>query len=403
MTEITLPARTVAEGPPLGVAAAELSLALGGFALGTGEFASMGLLPDVARDIQVSIPIAGHMISAYALGVVIGAPILAATFARTPRRAMLIGLMIVFALGNLASAAAFDYGSVVAARFIAGLPHGAYFGIASLVAASLVPPNKRAQAVARMMLGLSVANVLGVPFATWIGQIAGWRAAFIVVAALGLTTAALCRLCFRPMPAAAGASPLTELGALRRPQVWLTLGIAAIGFGGMFAVYSYITPTLTNVTGMAETSVPVELAVVGLGMVAGSLFGGWLADQGIMRAIGLMLLLDMATLALFWVTPHSAAAVTINLFMVGFAGLAIGPALQTRLMDVAADAQTLAAALNHSAFNMANALGAWLGGLSIAAGHGWTSTGPIGAVLALAGLAVFLGARALERRRPTPG
>jgi DHA1 family inner membrane transport protein len=338
------------------------------------------------------------MISAYALGVVIGAPIIAASFARAPRRAMLIGLMIVFALGNLASAAAFDYRSVVAARFIAGLPHGAYFGIASLVAASLVPPNKRAQAVARMMLGLSVANVLGVPFATWVGQLAGWRAAFGVVAALGLTTAVLCRLSLWPMPAAAGASPLTELGALRRPQVWLTLGIAAIGFGGMFAVYSYITPTLTNVTGMAESSVPIELAVVGLGMVAGSLFGGWLADKGIMRAIGLMLGLDMATLALFWISPHSEVAVTINLFMVGFAGLAIGPALQTRLMDVAADAQTLAAALNHSAFNAANALGAWLGGVSIAAGFGWTSTGPIGAVLAAAGFGVYLTSRALERR-----
>jgi DHA1 family inner membrane transport protein len=313
---------------------------------------------------------------------------------------MLIGLMIVFALGNLASAAAFDYRSVVAARFIAGLPHGAYFGIASLVAASLVPPNKRAQAVARMMLGLSVANVLGVPFATWVGQLAGWRAAFGVVAALGLTTALLCRLCFWPMPAAAGASPLTELGALRRPQVWLTLGIAAIGFGGMFAVYSYITPTLTNVTGMAESSVPIELAVVGLGMVAGSLFGGWLADKGIMRAIGLMLGLDMVTLALFWISPHSEIAVTLNLFMVGFAGLAIGPALQTRLMDVAADAQTLAAALNHSAFNAANALGAWLGGVSIAAGFGWTSTGPIGAVLAAAGFGVYLVSRTLERRSP---
>lgn len=402
MSEIVLPGRPAATLPPRGVAMAELSLALGGFALGTGEFASMGLLPDVARDIQVSIPVAGHMISAYALGVVVGAPIIAASFARAPRRAMLIGLMIVFALGNLASAAAFDYRSVVAARFVAGLPHGAYFGIASLVAASLVPPNRRAQAVARMMLGLSVANVLGVPFATWVGQLAGWRAAFGVVAALGLTTAVLCRLSLWPMPAAAGASPLTELGALRRPQVWLTLGIAAIGFGGMFAVYSYITPTLTNVTGMAESSVPIELAVVGLGMVAGSLFGGWLADKGIMRAIGLMLGLDMATLAFFWISPHSEIAVTINLFMVGFAGLAIGPALQTRLMDVAADAQALAAALNHSAFNAANALGAWLGGVSIAAGLGWTSTGPIGAALAAAGFGVYLTSRTLERRSRAP-
>ncbi len=383
---------------PFGVAAAELSLAIGGFALGTGEFASMGLLPDVARDIGISIPIAGHMISAYALGVVIGAPVLAATFARAPRRAMLIGLMIVFALGNLASAAAFDYGSIVTARFLAGLPHGAYFGIASLVAASLVPPNKRAQAVARMMLGLSTANVLGVPFATWIGQIAGWRAAFGVVAALGVLTALLCRLSLRPMPAMEGASPLRELSALGRPQVWLTLGIAAIGFGGVFAVYSYITPLLTNVTGTSEAAVPVLLAVIGTGMIAGSLFGGWLADQGIMRAVGRLLVLNMVTLGLFAVSAHNLAAVTVNMFMMGFAGLAIGPALQTRLMDVAADAQALAAALNHSAFNAANALGAWLGGVSIAAGFGWTSTGPIGALLAAAGFLVFLLARFTDRR-----
>ncbi len=365
MSEIVLPSRPAGTVPPLGVTMAELALALGGFALGTGEFASMGLLPDVARDIQVSIPIAGHMISAYALGVVVGAPILAAAFARAPRRAMLIGLMIVFALGNLASAAAFDYRSVVAARFIAGLPHGAYFGIASLslVAASLVPPNKRAQAVGRMMLGLSVANVLGVPFATWVGQLAGWRAAFGVVAALGLATAALCRLCLLPMPAAEGASPLKELAGFRRPQLWLTLGIAAIGFGGMFAIYSYITPTLTIVTGMQESSVPLELSVVGVGMVCGSLFGGWLADKGIMRAVALMLMLDALVLAAFWVTAHSVIAVTINMFMIGFAGLAIGPALQTRLMDVAADAQALAAALNHSALQYGERAGRLAGRL----------------------------------------
>jgi DHA1 family inner membrane transport protein len=379
-----------AESLPFGATTAELSLAVGGFALGTGEFASMGLLPNVARDIGISIPVAGHMISAYALGVVIGAPVIAAIFARMSRRAMLVGLMLVFALGNLASAAAFDYGSIVTARFLAGLPHGAYFGIASLVAASLVPPNRRAQAVARMMLGLSTANVLGVPFATWIGQIAGWRAAFGVVAALGLLTALLCRLSLRPMPAPEGASPLTELGALRRPQVWLTLGIAAIGFGGLFAVYSYITPMLTNVTGTTEGAVPIVLAVIGTGMIAGSLFGGWLADQGVMRAVGRMLILNMIVLGLLALTARSLPAVTLNLFMMGFAGLGIGPAQ---------DAQALAASLNHSAFNTANALGAWLGGASIAAGFGWTSTGPIGALLAGAGFLVFLLARYTDKRQ----
>ncbi len=387
--------------PPHGVAAAEFALALGGFALGTGEFASMGLLPNVAHDIHVSIPVAGHMISAYALGVVIGAPLIAAAFARVGRRTMLVGLMVLFAIANLGCAVASSYGFVVTARFVAGLPHGAYFGIASLVAASLVPPNKRAQAVAKMMLGLSIANVIGVPFATWVGQIAGWRAAFVVVAALGLATALLARLCLDRMPAAEGASPMTELGALGRLQVWLTLGIAAIGFGGIFAVYSYITPTLMFVTGTSEATVPIMLSVIGLGMVAGSLFGGWFADRGLMRAIGIIMALNIVTLALFALSAHNLVAATINLFMIGFAGLALGPALQTRLMDVAADAQTLAAALNHSAFNMANALGAWLGGAAIAAGLGWTSTGPIGALLAAAGVAIFLVSRAIDARRTT--
>ncbi|MDB5819801.1 MAG: transporter, partial [Rhizobacter sp.] len=376
------------QAPPHGVHMAELALAVGGFALGTGEFASMGLLPNVARDIQVSVPQAGHMISAYALGVVIGAPVISAIFARVPRRLMLVGLMLVFLLGNLATALSTNYVSVVTGRFLAGLPHGAYFGIAALVAASLVPAHKRAQAVGRMMLGLSVANVIGVPFATWIGQGLGWRAAFAVVGALGLLTAVLVRLCLRPMPAAAGASARRELGALLKPQVWMTLGIASIGFGGMFAIYSYITPTLTQVTGTTEATVPLLLAIIGAGMVVGSLFGGWLADKGVMRAIGWLLLANVIVQGLFSWTAHSLPLVAVNLFLIGLVGLAIGPALQTRLMDVAADAQTLAAALNHSAFNLANALGAWLGGLAIAAGLGWTSTGLIGAALSAAGLVV---------------
>ncbi|WP_200932559.1 MFS transporter [Sphingomonas sp. Leaf412] len=375
--------------PPHGTLLAELALALGGFALGTGEFASMGLLPNVARDVHVTVPIAGHMISAYALGVVIGAPLLAAVFARAGRRAMLIGLMVFFALANMLCALAPSYGLVVAARFLAGLPHGAYFGIASLVAASLVPPDKRAQAVGRMMLGLSCANIVGVPFATSVGQAAGWRAAFVVVAGIGLATAILCRFALKPIPAPDDASPLTELGALKRGQVWLTLAIAAIGFGGVFAVYSYITPMLTQVTGITEAHVPLVLSVIGIGMVAGSLFGGWLADRGVMRAIWITLALNVVTLGLVAITAHSIAAVMINMFFVGFAALSMGPPLQTRLMDIAADAQALAASLNHSAFNTANALGAWLGGAAIASGLGWTSTGPIGALLALAGLAIW--------------
>jgi DHA1 family inner membrane transport protein len=393
------PAVDRVDTPPRGVGLAELTLALGGFALGTGEFASMGLLPNVARDVQVTAPVAGHMISAYALGVVVGAPLLAATFARAGRRTMLIGLMAFFAIANLLCAAASSYGLIVTARFLAGLPHGAYFGIAAIVAASLVPADKRAGAVARMMLGLSSANIVGVPFATWIGQALGWRAAFVVVAVIGAATALLCRMTLSAMPAPGNASPLIELGALKRGQVWLTLGIAAIGFGGVFAVYSYITPMLTQVSGMTEAHVPLVLSVIGAGMVAGSLFGGWLADRGVMRAIWITLALNVATLAAVPFTAPHGIAITINMFFVGFAALSMGPPLQTRLMDIAADAQALAAALNHSAFNMANALGAWLGGVAIAAGLGWTSTGPIGAMLAICGLAIWFVAARTSRRR----
>jgi DHA1 family inner membrane transport protein len=371
------------------VALAELSLAVGGFALGTGEFASMGLLPYVADSVHASIPSMGHMISAYAVGVVVGAPLITVLAARAPRRAQLIVLMAVFALGNLMSAAASSYGLMIAARFFAGLPHGAYFGVASLVAASLVPANKRAQAVGRVMLGLSVANVIGVPFATGLGQALGWRAAFAVVAGLAALTSAMVALFVPVIPVVNGASPRRELGVFLRPQVWLTLGVAAVGFGGMFAVYSYITPTLTRVTGLAAATVPALLSVIGLGMVAGSLVGGWLADRALTKTIAGVLLWNMVVLGAFTFTCHNAWAVTVNLFLVG-TGIAVVPALQTRLMDVAGDAQTVAAALNHSAFNVANALGAWLGGVAIILGLGWASTGLVGAVLAFGGL-VLLG------------
>jgi DHA1 family inner membrane transport protein len=386
------------EAPPYGVGVAHFAMAIGSFALGTAEFTPMGLLPDVARGIGVSIPMAGHMISAYAMGAVVGGPIIAAGFARAPRRAMLIGLMLIFALASFTSAAAAGYGSLIVSRFVAGLPHGAYFGIAMLVAAQLGPQHKRAQSVGRMLLGLSVANVIGAPFATFVGETFGWRSAFIVIGALGILTASAVRLCVRPMAALEGASPMRELGALRRPQVWLTLGIAAIGFGGIFAVYSYVTPMLINITGIRETTVPIMLAIVGMGMICGSLVGGWLADKGLMRAIAIVLVFQMVVLSLFVITAPHFIAMAVNMFLLGVAALSLGPALQTRLMDVAADAQTLAASLNHSAFNLANALGAWIGGVAIAAGLGWTSTGPIGTVLAAGGFVVFIISWLFDRR-----
>jgi MFS transporter, DHA1 family, inner membrane transport protein len=367
---------------------AELALAVGGFGIGTGEFGIMGLLPDVARDIGVSIPEAGHVISAYALGVVVGAPVIAVLAARLSRRMLLLALMTAFAAGNVASALAPHYGWLVVLRFLTGLPHGAYFGVASLVAAKLAQPNQRARAVGRVMLGLAIATLLGVPLATSLGQTLGWRAAFTAVGAIG---ALAILLIWRFVPADvadADASPFRELGALRRLQVWLTLGIGAVGSGGMFAVFSYITPTLVNVAGIREALVPFVLCVFGTGMIIGNVAGSRLADRALLPTIGGLLVWNATVLGLLFFTAGHAWLAVINVLLIG-TGFAVVPGLQTRLMDVAADAQTLAAALNHSAFNIANALGAWTGGLAIAAGYGWTSTGWVGTLFALGGLGVF--------------
>lgn len=377
---------------------AVLALGVGGFSIGTGEFVIMGLLPEVAADIGVSIPQAGHVISAYALGVVIGAPVLAVLAAGWPRRALLIALMGIYALGNFASALAPGYLSLNLMRFLTGLPHGTYFGVAALVAATLAPPGRRARAVGLVMLGLTGATLVGVPIAAWLGQHFGWRAAFVFVGLIAVLAMVLLRRGVPDIRAAAGASPLRELDALRRPQVWLTLGIGAIGFGGMFAVFSYIKPTLTEVAGLPVSYVPFVLALFGLGMVAGNLIGARLADKSLMRTIGGLLVWSVAVLVLFVFAAQHLVTAAIATFLIGTV-VAIGPALQIRLMDVAGDAQTLAAALNHSAFNMANALGAWLGGLAISAGLGWTSTGWVGALLGLAGLGIFAWALADARRR----
>lgn len=382
---------------PHGAAAAQIALSMGGLAIGTGEFAAMGVLPGIAGDVGVTIPQAGHTISAYALGVVVGAPLIAIALAGAPRRALLLWLMAAFLGGNVLSAIAPDYLSVVAARFIAGLPHGAYFGVAMLFAASMVPPNRRAQAVGNVLLGLSIANVVGVPAATWLGQVFGWRATFISVAVLAAVTIVLVRIFTPAVPAAEGASPKRELGALKRPQVWLTLGVAAIGFGGVFAVYSYVTPTLTEVTKLPLPAVPTMLALIGLGMVTGNIAGGWLSDRALRATMVGCLIFSGVSLGLFSLSSANVWTAGFNLFLIG-GSIAMGPALQTRLMDVAGDAQTLAAALNHSAFNIANALGAWLGGLAIAAGWGWTSPGLVGAGLAAGGLVILLVSLALEAR-----
>jgi DHA1 family inner membrane transport protein len=365
----------------------EFALAVGGFGIGTGEFAIMGLLPNVAESFHVTAPQAGHVISAYALGVVVGSPIIAVAASKLSRKNLLLILMALFTLGNLASAMAGGYWSLVLLRFLTGVPHGAYFGVASLVVAGLAPPNRRAQAVGRMMLGLTVATLVGTPLATWFGQVFGWRMAFAAVGLIGALTIGLI-LAWVPAGGAKASSPLVELGALRRRQVWLTLGIAAVGSGGMFAVFTYIAPTLTQVSGVPSVYVPFVLCIFGAGMILGNIVGSKLADRALMPTIGGILVWNGCVGALFVVAAHNPWTACLPILLLG-CGFAIVPGLQTRLMDVAADAQTLAAALNHSAFNIANALGAWLGGVAIAAGYGWTSTGWVGAILSAGGLVIF--------------
>jgi DHA1 family inner membrane transport protein len=374
-----------------------LALAVGGFAIGTTEFATMSLLPDFARDLHIDAPTAGHVISAYALGVVVGAPTLAVLGAKLSRRTLLILLMLAFAAGNALSALAPTYGWMVAFRFLCGLPHGAYFGIATLVAASLVPTGQRTQAVARVLMGLTIATIAGVPLANWLGQTVGWRWCFAVVAALSLLTATLVFLLAPNDQPDANASPLRELGALARPQVWLTLGVGAIGFGGLFAVYTYLADTMTAVTGVSPRLVPVALMAFGVGMTLGNLIAPRFADRALLRTAAAIIVWTIGALAIWpFAAPHFWWLLA-DITAIGFGG-ALATVLQTRLMDVAGDAQGLAAALNHAAFNVANALGPFLGGLAIAAGFGWTSTGWVGAGLALAGL-VMLGVSAAVQRR----
>lgn len=373
------------------------ALSVGAFAIGTTEFAAMSLLPFFARDLGIDAPTAGHAISAYALGVVAGAPVIAAFGARLPRRTLLIALMAMFALANGLSALSPSYRWMLLFRFLSGVPHGAYFGVAALVAASLVPIEKRAQAIARMFAGLTVATIIGVPVANWMGQALGWRWGFGVVAVLAIATVTLVAIHAPRDKGDPKASPMRELTALQRPQVWLTLLTGAIGFGGLFAVYTYVASTMIEVTHVSEAYVPLVLAIFGVGMTLGNLASAWLADRALNRTVIGIMLWSAASLALFPLMAGNVWTLGLVIFMIGLGG-GLGTPLQARLMDVAGDAQTLAAALHHSAFNIANAIGPWLGGLSIAAGHGLVSTGWIGSGLSLGGLAVFLIAITIQRR-----
>ncbi len=380
------------------VVAAVTALALGGYAIGTTEFVTMGVLPDVAAGVGVDIPTAGHVISAYALGVVVGAPVIAALGARLPRRALLVGLMTAILVGNVLSATAPGYRTLLAARFLSGLPHGAYFGVASLVAASLVAPRLRGRAVSSVMLGLAAALLTGVPAATWLGQQVDWRAAYWAVAVVAALSVAAVLAVVPSSPGRRSATVLGELSALRRPQVVLTLLVGVVGFGGTFALYSYIAPVVTDVAGLSRGTVPLVLLVWGAGGVIGTVLGGRLADRALFASlVGSILVLFGLLLAVALTSPW-APALVVGTFAVAVAASVLAITLQMRLMETAGEAQMLGAALNHSALNLANALGAWLGGLVIAAGLGYRAPAALGAGLALVGLLPLLASAVLRRR-----
>jgi DHA1 family inner membrane transport protein len=344
-----LPARSAAK--------MEAAMAVGAFAIGTGEFAIMGLMPDIAHNLNLSEPQVGHAISAYALGVMVGAPLLAILGAKLLRKHMLLLLMGLYALGNLATAFTPTFGSLMAFRFISGLPHGAYFGIAAVVASTMVPNDKRAGAVARVMMGLTLAMLLGNPIATFLGQHLGWRSAFVLVSALALCTIALVWRYVPDRRDEPRSDPRKELRAFSKPQVWMALAIGAIGFAGMFCVFSYLAPTMLEVTKVTPQWIPFGLAAFGVGGIIGNIAGGKLFDRMQFRAVGLILVWSMAVLLFF---PFAAGSLWSVLLSMGLVGTMVSLAapLQIRLMDIAHEAPSLAAASNHAAFNLANALGA---------------------------------------------
>jgi DHA1 family inner membrane transport protein len=387
--------------------AALLALALGSVAIGLTEFVPAGLLPEIARSVlgdeytrsePDAVAHAGWMITAYALGVVVGAPLIATITARMRRKRLVLGLLVLFVLGTAASAVASTFGLVLVARFAAGLPHGAYFGAAGLLAASLMGPGSEGRGFAVVLSGLTVANVGGVPVITRLGQAAGWREAYLVIAGVFLL-ALLAVAATVPDAPASGGSPADELRALRRPQVWLVVATASIGIAGFFAVDSYLAPITTSVTGLPAGSVAWVLVAVGLGMTAGNVLGGWYADRNLQRAMVAGFAAVIAANVYFGLMVGSAFGLFTGAFLIGGTILFLGPVLQARLIAVAPGAQLMGAALNQSAFNAANSLGAALGSVVIAAGLGYRATAWAGVVVSAVGLVLAVAGLAFERRR----
>ncbi|MFE4052166.1 MFS transporter [Streptomyces sp. YIM B13518] len=374
-----------------------LALAVVAFGLGTTEFATMGLLPQIADGVGVSVPDAGNLVSAYALGVVVGAPVLTGIGARMSHKRLLLLLTGLFVVGNVASALAPTYGTLFAARLLTGLPHGALFGVGAVVASRLVAPDRAARAVSRMFLGLTVANIVGVPAGTALGQQLGWRSAFLAIAVIGLAALAALALFVPHQPRGGQSGIRHELRAMGNRQVAIGLAVAVVGFGGFFAVYSYLVPVLTNVTGLSDSSITLVLALYGVGMTLGTLVAGPLTDRALRPTLYAGLALLAAALVTFSFTVHSTWPALVTITFIGALGSLITTPVQMLLMAKAKDAPTMAAASNHSAFNLANAGGAWLGGLALSAGWGWTSPALVGAVLAVAGLGLALTGGLLNR------
>ncbi|MFF7776543.1 MFS transporter [Streptomyces tanashiensis] len=377
-----------------------LALTVGAFGIGTTEFVIMGLLPQIATDYGVTIPTAGLLVTGYALGVVIGAPLLTALGNKVSRKRMLMLLMGLFVLGNLLSAVAPTFGLMVTGRVVASLAHGSFFGIGSVVAAGLVAPDKKAGAIATMFTGLTVANIVGVPLGTFIGQTVGWRTTFVLVASLGVIGLAGIARLVPDMPRPEGARLGRELTAFRNPQVLLAMAMTVLGFGGVFAAITYIAPMMTHAAGYSDGAVTWLLVLFGVGMFLGNLLGGRFADRALMPLLYATLGGLAVVLALFTVTAHHKVLAAITILLVGALGFATVPPLQKRVLDQAHGAPTLASAVNIGAFNLGNALAAWLGGIVISAGLGFTSPNWVGAALAGAALLLAFWSAALERRAP---
>ncbi|WP_245760534.1 MFS transporter [Micrococcus terreus] len=365
-----------------------LALSMGGFAIGTTEFAIMGLLPQAVEDLGVDLPAGGVLISAYALGVVVGAPLLAAGMARVDRRTSALWLMALFVVGHAISLWAPTYESMLVARFISGLPHGAYFSAAALAAAHLAGPARRGQAIAWVMAGLSVANLLGVPLATWLGQELGWRSMFVVTGVFGLATVLAVAVCVPTIPAPEGTSIRRELGGMASPALWKAVAVGIVGFAGMFALYTYIVPVMVEVGGMPLSLAPLVMGFYGVGMVVGTLLGGSWADRSAVRTLQWSLGLVAVSLAAFSLAAPWWWLSLIPLMAAAICASALVPSLQVLLVDSAPQSPQLAGALNHSALNLANAAGAWVGAAVIAGGATLQVPAAAGAVLAFLGLAL---------------